>query len=425
MIYSFLRHLMRIAYKVYFRKIYFSNTHRIPKKEPIVMPMNHPTAFTEPAAMGALANRPVHFILKGNVFSTPLIRWFLEAIKTIPIFRLRDGGGFASLRQNAETMDIVNNKLADNQIILILAEGVRKDEKRLRPIQKGAARMVFKFYETTKREDLAILNTGVNYTNATQFRSDMMIDFAEPLWLRDYVELYKEHDRKALNKLTKDIKKGLQERVIHIENEVDDKLVNFVLDMNRNGRKTATFPILEDNSQPLQEEMKIAQSINEMEELQKNNLREKVASYHALLKKKSVEDQGVAKPQSSTFVNLLLLLLGAIPAIIGFILNALPIKMADNMAHKKADCSESLASLRPALGMFFYSIYFLLVFIVVAIFGTKWWFIGLIVMPFLGYFYIIWTELGRKWVQSRTFLKLNKTEREKILSRRKEILDFV
>jgi len=282
--------------------------------------------------------------------------------------------------------------------------------------------MVFKFYETTKRDDLAIVNAGVNYTNSTKYRSDMMVDFAEPIWLKDYIDLYQEHDRKAINKLTKDIKTGLQERVVHIAKEADDDLVNSVLDIHRNSRKTTVFPILEDNFQPLKEEIEIAQKINELAEEEKGDLQKNVTNYFEKLKTAKVEDEGVAKPNFGHFGNLLFLILGAIPAILGYLLNALPIRLADNKAHKMADGTESLASLRPALGMIAYFLYFLILLLIVAIFGNKWWFLGLFSMPFLGYFYIMWDELGQKWGQARSFLKLKEIEQKEILEARKKVL---
>ena len=425
MFYFFIKFGMRFAFRVYFKKIYLSNTHNIPRKAPIVMPVNHPTAFTEPVIIGTFLRRAVHFILKGNVFSTPITRWILNDIKTIPIFRLRDGGGFASLRQNTETMELVNQKLNNGEIILILAEGLRKNEKRLRPIQKGAARMVFKYYDTYKKDDLAILNVGVNYTNATAFRSEIMVDFGPPLWLKDYLELYQEHDRKALNKLTKDIKNGLLERVIHIENAADDELVNRLLDLNRSNRDAPIFPLRLNNDQPLREALEISRKINQMEAGPKGVLRQKVHAYDQDLKQLNLDDFAIANPGYGKLLNLLWLILGALPAWMGYLTNCLPVLISENLAFKKADGPESLASLRPALGMVIYFVYFVLLLIPCAILGNPWLWLALFLMPLAGYFFIIWKEFGDKWKEARKFRSLKDPQQTELKHKRKEILSFL
>lgn len=417
---------MKVAFRVYFRKVYYTNTHNLPKSGPVLMAVNHPTAFTEPAIIGTLCQRDIHFILKGNMFSTPFLKWFLNEMKMIPIFRLRDGGGFASLRQNTETMETVNRKLTEGEIILILAEGVRKDEKRLRPIQKGAARMVFNYLESTKNDDLAIVNVGVNYTEATKYRSDLMMDIAPPLWLKDYVALHQEHDRKAINKLTKDIKKGLLERVIHINQEADDALVNHLLDFNRNNRKEGVFPLVDrSNREPLQEELVIAQKVNEMEDESKEQLRQKVDAYLKKLKYLNLDDFGVAQPEEANFGRFLFVLLGAIPALLGLVINCPPILYTKKFSKKVAKTSEDYASYRAPVGLIFYFFYWLILLIPLAI-CCGWMGVGIwAALPFLGYFYIIWSEKTEGWKWARRFKGVKKEERTEILQKRTEIMEIV
>ena len=387
------------------------------------MAVNHPTAFTEPAIIGVLFKRDIHFILKGNMFSTPFLKWFLNEMKMIPIFRLRDGGGFSSLRQNTETMETVNRKFTEGEVILILAEGVRKDEKRLRPIQKGAARMAFNYLETTKRTDLAIVNLGVNYTEATKYRSDMMMDVAPPIWLKDYEALHQEHDRKAINKLTKDIGKGLLERVIHIKNEADDALVNHLLDFNRNNRKEGVFPIVDrENEQPLQEELAIAQKVNEMEDTEKENLRQNVKEYVQKLKELKLDDFGVARPDAANFGRFLFISLGAIPALLGFLINCPPILYAKKFSKKAAKTTEDYASYRAPVGLIFYFFYWLILLIPLAI-CCGWIGLGIwAILPFLGYFYIIWSEKMEGWKWARRFKGLDKSQQKMLIDLRKQIL---
>ena len=425
MFYILVKYTMRIVYRVFFRKIYFVNMHRMPKNAPVVMPVNHPTAFTEPVMMGVFLRRSIHFILKGNMFSTPLLRWILNDLKTIPIFRMRDGKGFAGLRQNAETMEIVNEKLKKNQAILILAEGVRKNEKRLRPIQKGAARMAFKYHKTTNKDDLAIVCVGFNYAQATKYRSDVMIDMAEPRYLSEYVDLYQENDRKAINQLTKDIEKDLKERVIHIDKEENDEVFNAVLDLFRNDRETSIFPIIENNPTPLKEEMELIQTMNQLNASDLEVLSQKVNSYQQLLASQMLKDLAVSTPPKAFLPNAVLWLIGLIPALIGWVSNIIPMNLSRSFTEKNAKTPEDLASLYPATALIFYLLYGLIILILSVIFlGWK----GIVVLPslmLLGYVYVLWKENNDRWAASRAFYALTVAEQSAIKNLRAEIKSLV
>ena len=91
MIYHFLKFQVNIIIRVFFSWVSFSNKSAIPLKGPVILAMNHPTAFIDPIFVCSYIRPTTHFILRGDIFTTPFYRWFLNEIKTIPIFRKRDG----------------------------------------------------------------------------------------------------------------------------------------------------------------------------------------------------------------------------------------------------------------------------------------------------------------------------------------------
>ncbi|RMF28723.1 MAG: hypothetical protein D6765_05605, partial [Bacteroidetes bacterium] len=157
MFYPLLKFLVHWALKVYFRKIHFSGRERLPADRPLLLAVNHPTAFIDPILIPVYVRPVLHFILRGDFFSSPLKSWFLRQVNTIPIFRFRDRNGFEGLRKNREILDACAEMLHRGKHILILAEGVARHEKRLRPIQKGVARMAFRTFERFGDERLAIV----------------------------------------------------------------------------------------------------------------------------------------------------------------------------------------------------------------------------------------------------------------------------
>ena len=151
MLYYITKFLSKVGFRVFFRKIYFSNQESIQNDKPIIFAVNHPTAFLDPALIGTFMQPIVHFIVRGDIFNSKMVRAILASLKMFPIFRFRDG--YSNLKNNQATLAVCYKSLSRGENILILAEGETKHEKRLRPIQKGTARMAFG----------AIENGGKNY----------------------------------------------------------------------------------------------------------------------------------------------------------------------------------------------------------------------------------------------------------------------
>ena len=72
MIYSFVRPIAAYALKIFFRKIYFTNRDRIPKGKPLILAINHPTAFIEPCILACFLPIKLHFLVRGDLFKKPL-----------------------------------------------------------------------------------------------------------------------------------------------------------------------------------------------------------------------------------------------------------------------------------------------------------------------------------------------------------------
>ncbi|MFT7606398.1 MAG: 1-acyl-sn-glycerol-3-phosphate acyltransferase, partial [Saprospiraceae bacterium] len=231
MLYFFAKYFCRIGLRVNFKKIFFHYQEEIPENKAIIFASNHPTAFLDPVMVGAFIKRPVHFIVRGDIFKGKFILAFLNGLKMLPIFRFRDG--YSSLKNNQATLETVYEKLSQNRCVLILAEGETKHEKRLRPIQKGTARMAFGAIEAQGDLDILIIPVGVNYSDSDAYRSFVMTEFGKPIHLNDYKPVYQENPRKAIKQLTGRIEKEMRSLVIHIEKEADDIWVNRILEIKR------------------------------------------------------------------------------------------------------------------------------------------------------------------------------------------------
>ncbi len=118
--------------------------------------------------------------------STARILYFL---KILPVFRIRDG--FHSVDQNKEIFKEVISVLEHNRPFCILPEGNHFGEKRLRPLQKGAARMALLAEEANDfKLGLSIVPVGLDYSNYFNAGSDLLVTFGDPIPVERYHELY-------------------------------------------------------------------------------------------------------------------------------------------------------------------------------------------------------------------------------------------
>jgi hypothetical protein len=161
---------------------------------------------------------------RGDAFKKGLISKILTAIGIIPIFRLRDGG-IEGVKKNNESFSIAYKKLNEEKKIIVFPEGLCIQERRLRPIQKGLARMAFGFSQEMKRDDLIIIPVSVTYSHPSKFGSDILYEAGNPIEVKNYLSDFKDNSIKAINDLTRDIENELKKVTPHLLNKENDQLI--------------------------------------------------------------------------------------------------------------------------------------------------------------------------------------------------------
>ena len=131
-------------------------------------------------------------------------------------------------KKNEETYERVYKLLSKNKKIMIFAEGLCIQERRLRPLKKGVPRMVFSGMEEINNRDLVVIPIGINYTNPKKFRSNIFFNVGEPIKVADFMADYKTHPAKTLNTFLKFLEPKMKELIIHINNPEIDKLIEWL-----------------------------------------------------------------------------------------------------------------------------------------------------------------------------------------------------
>ena len=96
--------MANLALRTFFRKIHISNVENIPKDKPVILAANHPTAFIEPCVLACFLDRPLYFLVRGDLFKKPVYAKMLKYLHMLPVYRMQDRG-YAYLKRNYETFN--------------------------------------------------------------------------------------------------------------------------------------------------------------------------------------------------------------------------------------------------------------------------------------------------------------------------------
>jgi len=281
MIYRLLRLLVRLTLHAYFRRIYILDAEKLPLDKPVLIACNHPSAFMEAVILACFLPRPLHFLVRGDVFRNPRFRWFFKATNQVPIYRFRDG--FANLRNNARTLDYCYETLKEGHAILIFSEGSTELVRRLRPLQKGTARIAMGAIDFSPELDLHIVPVGVNFTDPTMFRSDVMVRVGDPIRAQDYYEAYRADAPGTFQVITEDLTGRLKPCVVHIGEHLHEHQVEPLFSILRSGDRGFKGPVSHKDPQRFRMEWALANALGEMSPRFFDYLLEKVDTLERLM----------------------------------------------------------------------------------------------------------------------------------------------
>ncbi len=425
MLYKIVRPFAKIALGVYFRKIYIVNREVLQVDKPIILAANHPTAFIEPCILACWLDKPLSFIARGDLYvRSLLLRKIYDWVHMTPIFR-REDTGYSNLTSNYATFEKCYKTLEKKMPLMILAEGSTCHEKRLRPMRKGTARIIFGALEKHGDMDIHLVPIGINYTNSDKFRSVAMIEIGEPIRCSDYTDLFNESAPKAVNQLTKEMGSRLKEKVIHINKKVDDELVELFFTLEENEIKETIFPVAVEKSDLFIAQKNIANYINELSSSEKELLKENAVAYYDKLSKNKISDHGLMNRNYDSFKNTIFAIVGFIPALLGYVLNIFPVWIGNLIAKKIAPSIEFRAATAIVFGSFLYLIYGFGLYLTGYLMGFGWWTFLLVLFPLLGYFYILYKEIIQKWSAAKKVNKCSEKLIDDLLDDRKVLKNMV
>jgi glycerol-3-phosphate O-acyltransferase / dihydroxyacetone phosphate acyltransferase len=385
MLYKILKVVIRFVLNIFYRKLYVTGIHNINPKIPQLIASNHPNGFMEPLIMACYFPRPLHFLVRGDVFDKKWLRPILIGTNQIPIFRFRDG--FSKMRENAQSMDASTKIMIDNNMLLIYAEGSTESIKQLRPLQKGVARIAFSVLEADPDTKLEILPSGVNFSHPPHFGKMAMLRVGAPLKIKDYASLYDTDPKAAYQKLLEDLHTAMFNNVVHLEDLSKLSTLEDVLAIDRSKENLPYLPVKLDTNQRLDSEISIANKVNR----QSHSIKTPLHELNRELSNHGYTCQDLTK-QPMSVVRASILILGLPLAIIGYLFNIIPIQLGRWFTKSKVSQKEFIACIWMNVTLVFFIIFYLIVLTSQLVFGWPWYTIllGIIGGLWLRFYYDIY-----------------------------------
>jgi glycerol-3-phosphate O-acyltransferase / dihydroxyacetone phosphate acyltransferase len=332
MLYQFLRFVVFVAIRLFFKSIRLKNLKNIPSKGALILAANHPSTFLDPLVGAVFVPRQIHFLANGSIYKVPLIAWILKKLYTIPIYRQQDSANNAV--QNQDSFRACYELLERKGTLIIFPEGTSEDERNLRKIKTGTARIGLGAEAKNNFElDVKIVCIGINYTNPRKFQSRLMVSFGEPIPLEKYKESYTQDSVKAVQDLTEEIRAQLASMIVVTQTKEIDDLVEKIERLYTNTLKQDLQLDTPETEQIFTVAQHFADAVHYFEAkdpARVDKLQSHINQYFDLLKKHHLSDSLMTQGKHSffdKFKGVLFAILGFPLYLFGLIHNFLPYEL--------------------------------------------------------------------------------------------------
>jgi 1-acyl-sn-glycerol-3-phosphate acyltransferase len=369
MIGAIFRYILKILYKhvssIYYYKIKIINAANLPQHVPLLIVSNHSNAFWDAVMLAVNTKQKIWFLARSDVFKNKHIVKILTAIGIMPIYRMQEG--YNIVTQNDIAFKKYYKMLFDNKTLAIFPEGNCFRESRLRPMRKGAARLAIGAMDSYQFNlPLKIVAITLNYDEPDNLGSEIIINIAKPIEVINYQEIFETNPVKAVNTLTNDMGNLIEQIHINIDNVNNLETYHFI---KRNFVNLITTNVTNAADEFLQLK-KFSQLINQQSKVNSETfdaLKSNVHEYKNLLDKFKLREKYIAcfySKNTPPLKQIIALIAGFAPFVIGFIFNFLPYYISFKTAKKIIKKQEFFTSVNVGLAGILFPIWHMILFIV-------------------------------------------------------------
>lgn len=191
----------------FFRRIDVVGIENVPSDGPLIFAGNHPNALMDGLLLNATCGRwPLRFMASDKLWKWKLLGKALDATGAVPVAR------------RADYKNEINNQLAFRRLYEVLEggecmgifpEGISHVESQLTQLKTGTARIALTV-TASGNAAVKIIPCGLNYIHRHRFRSQVMIEFGQPVEIdKQLIKEFQEDEQATVRKLTKRLARAL------------------------------------------------------------------------------------------------------------------------------------------------------------------------------------------------------------------------
>ncbi|MDX2427571.1 MAG: lysophospholipid acyltransferase family protein [Xanthomonadales bacterium] len=199
--------LAQMIANTFFRRIDVVGIENVPLEGPLIFAGNHPNALMDGFLLNAKCGRwPLHFMASDKLWKYKLLGKILDATGTVPVSRRDDHAGKVD---NRDAFDRLYAVLESGNCMGIFPEGISHVESQLTLLKTGTARIALSVTARGKTV-VKIIPCGLNYIHRHRFRSQVLIEFGEPIVITDaWVKDYQRDEQETVRRLTDQLARSL------------------------------------------------------------------------------------------------------------------------------------------------------------------------------------------------------------------------
>jgi len=208
--------LIRVIANTFFRRIEVTGIDNVPAVGPVIFAGNHPNALMDGFLLIAKCRRwPLHFMANAKLWEYRLLRPLLDLMGAVPVYQRMEN---ASAVDNREAFGSLYEVIERGDCVGIFPEGVSHVEPQLLKLKTGAARIALTV-TARARMPVVIVPVGLNYMHRHRFRSQVLIEFGEPIRIdQQWVDDFLQDEPQAVRKLTATLESSLRRITLNAPN---------------------------------------------------------------------------------------------------------------------------------------------------------------------------------------------------------------
>ncbi|SMD32813.1 1-acyl-sn-glycerol-3-phosphate acyltransferases [Reichenbachiella faecimaris] len=224
MIYNFLKIVVKVALRIFFRKVSVHKAIDLPTEGPLIIVGNHPNTFMDPLILATLFRQRVGFLGNASIFVNSFVNAIFAYFRVIPVYRDKDVAPGEKI-DNEKTFRDCYKFLEANNSLMLFPEGTSYHELKLRKIKTGGARIALSVEKKNHfKLGVKIIPIGLYYSNPSKFRSKIYVNTGELIYTKDFEAIYERDEVAGVQALTEKVRESLESLTITTEDKEQEDL---------------------------------------------------------------------------------------------------------------------------------------------------------------------------------------------------------